>query len=168
MDTPTLIMMALAVVLFLIAWLKGENLHILGFKAGMELLLKVIPRVFFAFIVAGMIQVLLPRAFILKWVGSGSGMKGILVGTIAGALTPGGPFTHFPIIASFYKAGADIAPMVAYLTAWSVLGVHRIIIWEIPLLGNRVTFIRILASIFFPPISGLLAKLISSRIGYFP
>lgn len=162
MDTPTFIMMALAVVLFLIACLKGENSHILGLKAGMELLIKVMPRVFFAFIVAGMIQVLLPKAFILKWVGSDSGMKGILVGTIAGALTPGGPFTHFPIIASFYKAGADIAPMIAYLTAWSVLGVHRIIIWEIPLLGNRVTFIRVLVSMFFPVIAGLLTKLISS------
>jgi len=168
MDTPTLIMMVLAIVLFLIASLKGGNSHILGFKAGMELLLKVMPRVFFAFIVAGMIQVLLPRNFILKWMGSGSGMKGILVGTLAGSLTPGGPSTHFPIVASFYKAGADIAPMVAYLTAWAVLGIHRIVIWEIPFLGNRVTIIRVLSSIFFPLLSGLFAKLISSRICYFP
>ena len=44
----------------------------------------------FAFVMAGMIQVILPKELILKWIGKESGIKGILIDTIAGSLAPGG------------------------------------------------------------------------------
>jgi hypothetical protein len=46
-----------------------------------------------------------------------------------GSVTPGGPMTHFPII------GLGVGPLVFYLTASSLFGLQRIIMWEIPFFG---------------------------------
>ena len=45
--------------------------------------------------------------------------------------------THFPVIASLYKVGVGVGPLVAYLSAWSLFGLQRIIMWEIPFLGRE-------------------------------
>ena len=42
-------------------------------------------------------------------------MRGILIGMTLGSLTPGGPMTHFPIIASLFKVGVGVGPLVSYL-----------------------------------------------------
>ena len=72
-------------------------------------------------------------------------------------LTPGGPFTHFPILASFLAKGATVGPVSAYIAAWSLIGVNRIIVWELPLLGPQITLARVLASLWVPPLVGWLA-----------
>ncbi|MBI3091067.1 MAG: permease [Candidatus Tectomicrobia bacterium] len=160
MWTSTLIISALAAIAAALAYLRNPQLCAEGLRNGGTVLAQAAPRMVPAFILAGMIQVLLPRDFISKWVGSESGFMGILIGTAAGAMTPGGPYTHFPIVASLYGAGADVAPLVAYLTSWSVLGINRIITWEVPILGPRIALIRIVASVLLPFIAGGLAKLL--------
>lgn len=156
-------MLFLAAVVTAVAFFKGGALHIAGLKAAGDLFINVMPKMALAFIVAGMIQVLLPKEFISQWIGKGSGFKGLLIGAAAGTVTPGGPFTHFPIVAALYKAGADIGPIVAYLTAWSALGIHRVIVWELPLLGSKIAVTRFAASLVLPFIAAGLAKFIFAR-----
>ena len=72
------------------------------------------------------------------WMGQGTGLKGIFIGMTLVGVTPGGPMTHFPFMASFGKMGVGVGPLVAYLTAWSLYGLQRIIMWEIPFLGAKV------------------------------
>jgi uncharacterized membrane protein YraQ (UPF0718 family) len=91
--------------------------------------------------------------------GHGSGFRGILVGMTVGGVTPGGPMTHFPIIASFYKMGVGVGPLVAYLTAWSLFGLQRIIMWEIPFLGPKIVAVRFAVSFFFPFLAGWLCEI---------
>ena len=44
------------------------------------------------------------------------GMKGILIASAAGAISPGGPFINFPLVAALYQAGAGVgAPLAGYL-----------------------------------------------------
>ena len=99
---------------------------------------------------AGLIQAIVPQEVIVRWMGHGTGFKGILIGMTLGGVTPGGPMTHFPVIATFYKMGVGIGPLVAYLTAWSLFGLQRIIMWEIPFLGAKVVAIRFAVSFLFP------------------
>ena len=66
--------------------------------------------------------------------------------------------TSFPIVAALYKAGADIAPIAAFIFSWSIVGVHRVIIWEMPLMGPKFAFSRLAAGILFPPVLGLMTK----------
>jgi uncharacterized membrane protein YraQ (UPF0718 family) len=116
---PTIIMGALAIIFLFIGYYKGQGQHVSGIKSALNMTVVILPLLIFSFIVAGMIQVLLPQEVISEWVGAESGIRGIFIGTAAGALVPGGPFVSFPIAAGLLRCGAGIGTMVAFLAAWS-------------------------------------------------
>ncbi|MFC1551970.1 permease [Candidatus Latescibacterota bacterium] len=157
---PTVIMAALALILSYIAFKNGQGQHITGFRSAFQLTLQTLPLLIFAFIVAGMIQTLLPQDLISKWVGNESGMPGIIVGTLAGGLTPGGPYVSLPIVAGLLKSGAGTGTMVAFLTSWSLWAVSRLPM-EVGILGWQFTAIRLCSTLIFPPIAGIIANIIS-------
>ena len=154
---PTIIMGALAAILLFIGYSKGEGQHILGMKSALKMTIEILPLLAFAFIVAGMIQVLLPGQLISKWVGAESGVRGILIGTVAGGLSPGGPFVSLPVALGLLRAGASVGTMVAFLTGWSLWAFSRLPM-EIGILGWKFTAIRLASTFFFPPIAGLIAQ----------
>jgi len=155
---PTIIMGALALILILAGYRGGQGRHITGLKAAANMTIEILPMLIFAFVAAGMIQVLLPRELVSKWVGAESGIKGIFIGTIAGALTPGGPYVSLPLAAGFLRAGAGVGTMVAFITAWSLWAAARLPM-EVGIMGWRFTIIRLACTFFFPPIAGLIAHL---------
>ena len=157
---PTIIMAILALVLTGIGYMKGKGEHVQGLKSAFQMLVEILPLLVFAFIIAGMIKVLLPRDLLNKWVGMESGLKGILIGTVAGGLTPGGPYVSLPVVAGLLKAGASTGTMVAFLTSWSLWAVGRLPM-EFGILGWKFTLLRLACTFFFPPIAGLLALKIS-------
>ena len=159
---PTIIMGVIAVALLYIAYQRGGGEHVVGLKSAGNLLVQILPLLIFAFIVAGMIQVLIPRELIVKWVGVESGLRGILIGSVLGGLMPGGPMTSLPVAAGLLRVGASIGTMVAFLTGWSLLAFTRLPM-EIGIMGWKFALIRLACVFFFPPIAGLIAsKLFSS------
>ncbi|MEE8605538.1 MAG: permease [Candidatus Aminicenantaceae bacterium] len=160
---PTIIMAILATVLLAIGYSRGEGQHIQGLNSGLKMIVEIIPLLLFAFIVAGMIQVLLPQELLAKWIGEESGLKGILIGTLAGGVTPGGPYVSLPVVAGLLKAGAGVGTLVAFLTAWSLWAVARLPM-EIGILGWKFTFVRLACTFFFPPIAGYIAQLAFSGV----
>ncbi|MBI4575242.1 MAG: permease [Planctomycetes bacterium] len=142
----------------------GGPLVLAGLGSAGRLFLSVLPNLALGFLLAGFIQVLVPEDLVARHMGAGSGGRGLLVGTVIGALTPGGPFTHFPILASFLAKGAAVGPVVAYITSWALLGVFRIAIWELPILGPRLVLVRVAASCLLPPLVGLVSGLLHSRL----
>ncbi|MDJ0269685.1 MAG: hypothetical protein NXY59_03885 [Aigarchaeota archaeon] len=111
-----------------------------------------------AFFLASMLAILLPSDIVASYLGRESGMRGILIGTTAGALTPGGPFLIFPILLSLYKAGASVGTLIAYISAWGLIAVHRIFALEIPLMGLPFTATRLAISAAIPIILGLAGQ----------
>ncbi len=163
MLVPTIIMGVLAIVLLFISYQKGGGEHIQGLKITGNLLMEIAPLVVLSFIVAGMIQVLIPQEIISKWVGAESGFRGILIGTVVGSLAPGGPIVSMPIAAGFLRAGASIGTIVAFMTAWSLLGVARMPM-ELGIMGWQFTLIRLASGVFlFPLIAGLIANILFAR-----
>jgi uncharacterized membrane protein YraQ (UPF0718 family) len=160
---PTIIMAVLAILLFSLGYSKGGGEHIQGMKAAWKMTIQILPLLFCAFIVAGMIQTLIPREIIASWVGEESGLRGILIGTISGGLTPGGPYVSLPIVAGLLKAGAGTGTMVAYITSWSLWAVARLPM-DIGILGWKFTFARLACTFFFPPIAGLIAQFLFPNI----
>jgi len=157
MLVPTAVMGALAIALLLIGYYRGQGQHIVGVKSALNMTIEILPLLAFAFIVAGMVQVLLPRELLSKWVGVESGMRGIVIGAIAGGLSPGGPFVNLPLAAALLRSGASVGTMVAFLTGWSLWAVSRLPM-EVGILGWKFTLIRIASTCFFPPIAGLVAQ----------
>lgn len=153
----TLIMAALAAILLSIGYFRGQDQHLQGLKAAGQMTLEILPLVVFAFIVAGMAQALVPQGQVSKWIGSEAGFRGVLIGSLAGMLTPGGPFVSMPLAAGFLRAGAGLGTMVAFMVSWSLWGIHRLPL-EIGILGWRFTAIRLVSTLIFPPLAGIIAS----------
>jgi uncharacterized membrane protein YraQ (UPF0718 family) len=160
---PTVVMFVIALVLFIIASVQGEGKNAAGLKSAWNMTLQIIPLLIFAFIIAGFAETLLPKDLISRWVGHESGIRGILVGTLAGALTPGGPYVSLPIAAGLLKTGASIPTMVTFVTGWSLLAVARLPL-DVGIMGWRFTLIHRLSVLVFAPLAGLLASLIIKLI----
>jgi uncharacterized membrane protein YraQ (UPF0718 family) len=160
MDTSTIVMLVAAVITLMVVHWRSPEAAGKGLGAAGE----ITPRMLAAFTIAGLIQAVVPQEVIVKWMGHGSGMRGILIGMTLGSVTPGGPMTHFPIVASLFKVGVGIGPLVSYLTAWSLFGLQRIIMWEIPFLGPKVVAIRVAVSLFFPLLAGWMCELVWEKL----
>lgn len=124
------------------------------------MVLKTIPRIVAAMLVAGMIWVMLPRDRLTKMIGSESGMKGLVIAAIAGIVTPGGPSAAFSLLAVLGGAGADRGALVAYIASWSMLGFQRIIVWDVPMMGAEFSLTRFLISLPLPIVAGLIARML--------
>ena len=115
-----------------------------------------IPRVFVGLVGAGFMAELLPVNRIEAWFGESAGLGGVLLASAVGMATPGGPFVAFAIGAAALKAGAAWAPLMAFITAWSVMNLNRAIAYELPLMGRHFLLIRSVASLPVPLILGIL------------
>ena len=144
-------------VLFIIATVNGGGANVAGLKSALRMLLDILPLLIFAFIRGGLVQAMLPKDLLSRWVGVESGFRGILIGTIAGSITPGGPYVSFPIVAALMQSGAGVGTMVAFVTSWSLWAVARLPM-EIGILGWRFTVVRLISVFVFPPIAGVMAS----------
>jgi len=69
------------------------------------------------------------------------------------------PTLVLPLLVVLANSGMALGPLVAYMTAWSLFGLQRIIAWEAPFMGWRFVMIRATASLAFPVVAGCLVKL---------
>jgi len=153
---PTIIMGLLAIILLFFGYSRGNGEHLIGLESAFAMFIQILPLLIFAFVIAGMVPILLPKEMLSKWIGTESGFRGILVGSLAGGLAPGGPYVSLPIVAGLLKSGAGVGTMVAFLTGWSIWAVGRLPM-EIAILGWKFTLIRVISTIVFPPIAGIIA-----------
>ncbi|MBI1979577.1 MAG: permease [Elusimicrobia bacterium] len=152
----------IVLVLSWVAHRHDPSLMIVGWKQGMGLLLKIFPILILAFAISGLVQTLVPKEAIARWLGKESGWKGIWLGCLVGAMTPGGPYTSFPIVAALHQAGAGLGTLVAYVTAWSLWAVARLPI-ESALISPKFMVFRLLSSLLFPPLAGGIAHIFFSK-----
>ena len=133
-----------------------------GMRRAGEHALTVLPRMIFALLAAGFIVELIPTEIIITYLGKDAGFKAILIGSVTGLIVPSGPVIAFAIAAAFAGEGASVPALVAFITGWSVFAAHRIVIFEIPLLGVHWVRMRMLTAIPLPLIAGALAMLVSA------
>lgn len=159
-DGALLLILGILGLLAAIAFARGGSPLLLeGLGRGASLLLQFALLLVVSFLAAGLAEVLLPREWIAGALGADSGLRGILLAAAAGSLTPAGPFTAMPIAAVLMRSGAAPGPLVAYVTGWSLLALHRLIAWEVPILGARFAAFRFAISLVLPVLAGLLARL---------
>ena len=117
-----------------------------------------LPKVLAGCFIGAFVTLLLPRETIAKWVGADSGIWGILVATVAGAILPGGPMTIYPVAGAFLAAGADAGAACAFVISWTLIGYTRAIVWELPFFGLDFVVWRVLFSLPLPILAGLAAR----------
>jgi uncharacterized membrane protein YraQ (UPF0718 family) len=155
----TLVVMGLALIaLALLAHAKGGT-ELLGraLASGGWMLLRYAPVIAVSFLAAGFAEVLISRDWVRDTLGRESGWRGLAIACGAGAITPAGPFVSMPVAMVMLRSGATSGPVVAYLTAWSLLSLHRLVAWEIPILGGPFATLRYVVSLALPLLAGIAA-----------
>jgi uncharacterized membrane protein YraQ (UPF0718 family) len=118
-----------------------------------------------ALVAAGFIGQLVPQSLVAGSIGAETGFQGILLASVIGCFLPGGPTVTFPLALVFWHAGAGAAQMVALLTAWSIFAFHRLLAFELPIMGWRFMAIRLLSSWALPVLAGVMAGAAMNLIG---
>jgi uncharacterized membrane protein YraQ (UPF0718 family) len=119
---------------------------------------EMLPKVLAGCLIGAFLTLLLPREMVARWVGGESGLLGLVIATLVGAILPGGPITIFPIASAFIVVGADIGATVAFVTSWTLLGYTRALVWELPFFGPDFVLWRIIVAAPLPIVAGLLAR----------
>jgi hypothetical protein len=136
--------------LALIAATRGRALLNEGARDGAMEFLLLLPRIGVGVIGSGFVAEALPNDWVGPWLGPESGFLGVAIATIGGALTPGGPVVGFSLGAAALKSGAGAPQVIAYSTAWALYAIHRLIIWEVPMMPARVVWLRATVSLPLP------------------
>ncbi|MEJ2287874.1 MAG: permease [Deinococcales bacterium] len=156
----TIGLFAAGVVLAVVAYLEGGWARVLAGLSGTgHLLIAVAVLIVAAFVLAGLIQVMISKEAVTRWLGEGSGWRGLLIGGLAGALVPGGPYVYYPIAVAFLKSGASIGTIITFVVAKNLWTLSRLPI-EVALLGLHLTWVRYVVTLLFPLVAGALAEVL--------
>jgi uncharacterized membrane protein YraQ (UPF0718 family) len=166
-DWSTAVIAGLVLTAAITVYLRDGGARVLAILTDdFGLFFEMMPKVLAGCLIGVFVMLLLPREVVARWVGAESGVTGILVATMAGAILPGGPFTIYPVAGAFLAVGADAGAVVAFVTSWSLLGYARALVWELPFFGVDFVGWRVLAAIPLPVIAGLLARTAVRRFGF--
>ena len=121
-------------------------------------MLLVIPPVF---ILLGLLDVWVPRETMIKYMGEGSGFKGIILSILIGSAAAGPLYGAFPVATVFMKKGVKFSNILIFIGAWSTTKIPMLL-FEIAALGTKFAITRLLIDIpGIIIIAYILSKLIS-------
>jgi len=159
MDTSMIFLIALVGAAIILSLFRGGWPMIIdGLRKGGKTLQSMWWRVLAGILLAGFIQILIPKALIAEWIGPASGLTGIFIGTFVGMILTGGAFVIIPVIASIYGAGAAAGPIIALLAAANMTRIQGLLVMEIPFFGARIALTRFIICLFFPPLIGVVGS----------
>jgi len=159
-NTTFVVLLAMLLAVAGFAYYKSPMLAWEGLSGGTRLFFEILPNIIIGFLLGGLVQVLLPQHLVAHYAGEDSGIRGLLIATGVGAITPGGPFVQFPLVASLWRAGTGVGPITAYIVSWALLGFQRIMVYEGPILGWRYVWARVAASVLAPTVVGYFTAVI--------
>ena len=168
MNIVMIVIYTLPVMLGIYAWSRGDDSFKKGLSRGLEQFIIIVPRMICALIAAEFMAMLIPAEVISQFLGDEAGLIAVLIGSLTGMIVPSGPVISFSIAATMYNAGASVPAVIAFLTAWSIFSAHRILIYEIPLVGMSFFRIRVVSVLALPILAGTFTLLSTKMASLFP
>jgi uncharacterized membrane protein YraQ (UPF0718 family) len=156
-----------AVLMYATAFAFNPQTVVEGLKISVKTLtdpnIGLIPLIISATLIAGLAQAVVPKEVLSSFLGEEAGLKGIGLGSLLGIVIPGSPYAIFPLVGGLYKGGAGVGTIIAFVSAWSLVSLSRIPT-EIPFLGTKIVAVRIIVSLIFPIVLGILGQVAFSQI----
>lgn len=121
---------------------------------------EVIPALAAGFLISGIVHELIPEDAVLKYLGS-KGLLPIVASTFIGTLLPVCCWGSLPIAISFYKKGASLGPILAFLVATPATSVSALLV-AYSVLGMGFTIYIFFAVI----IMGVVVGLVGNSLAY--
>ncbi|MFV0465250.1 MAG: permease [Lachnospiraceae bacterium] len=149
----------LAALTFLILFQRDLGLKTLRITGNsVKEMLFVIPPVF---LLLGLLDVWVPRETMIRYMGEGSGIKGVFLAIFLGSAAAGPLYGAFPIAAVFMKKGVKFMNILIFIGAWSTTKIPMFL-FEIASLGSTFAITRLIIDLpGIILIAFLLSKMVS-------
>lgn len=118
--------------------MKAVNTTLFSLK---EMLL-ILPPIF---VLLGLLDVWVPRETMIKYLGEGSGVKGMLISIFIGSAAAGPLYGAFPVALVLMKKGAKFSNVLLFIGAWSTTKIPMLL-FEMSSLGIKFTLTRLAVS----------------------
>lgn len=98
------------------------------------------------FVLLGLLDVWVPRETVMRYIGPGSGARGVSLSILLGAAAAGPLYGAFPIAETMARKGARYLNVLVFLGAWSTLKIPMFL-FELSALGPRFAVTRWIVSL---------------------
>lgn len=132
----------LSSIVFLVNYKVGLKAVNVSFYSIKEMTL-IIPPIF---VLLGLLDMWVPRETMIKYMGEGSGLKGIFLAFFLGSAAAGPLYAAFPIAAVFMKKGVKFSNILIFIGAWSTTKIPMFL-FELSSLGIKFALTRLLVDI---------------------
>ncbi len=113
-------------------------------------------------VLMGLFAVWVRRETVVRWLGEGSGFKGMLISVLLGALPTGPLYVAFPLASMLIKKGARVANVLLFLCAWACIKLPMELV-ELQFLGWRLTLARLALTVMFIIPACLIGEVLYNR-----
>ena len=114
-------------------------------------------------ILMGLFAVWVDRRIVVRYLGEGSGTRGLFLAIVLGALPTGPLYIAFPLAAMLLKKGARVANVVLFLSAWACIKLPQELM-ELQFLGWKFMLLRLGLTVAVLIPMALVIELIYGRV----
>lgn len=111
-------------------------------------------------ILMGLFVVWVSKEIVIKHLGERSGIKGMLIAFVLGALPTGPLYVAFPLVFGLKQKGASISNIVIFLSAWACIKLPQEMV-ELQFLGWKFMVTRLVLTIIFVTIMGIIVEILT-------
>ncbi len=141
MNITVLIINSIALAGLLLAFVKNKEKAFASLKIALKSFFKMLPMVFIIIIFIGLLLGFVPPEQISRFVGEQSGIGGVFLIGLVGALMHIPALLSFPLAASMLESGASITAITAFITTLTMIGMITLPL-EIKILGKKMALLR--------------------------
>ncbi len=132
---------ALALICLIFALVKDKKRTVQALRIAVKSLIDILLMVFVIIIFIGLMLGLVPPGEISRFIGEQTGLRGILLVGVLGAVMHIPSLFSFPLAASLLEKGASIGAVAAFITTLTMIGVVTLPL-EMKELGKEMAFLR--------------------------
>lgn len=122
MDIFTIVLWIITIILFIVSVTKDKNKTFDSIKMSSGLMKSMIGEIIGILFLIGLILTFIPPDKIKQYLGGSNILISTFISAILGSITLIPAFVAFPLVGSIVKAGANIVPIVAFLTTLTMVG----------------------------------------------
>lgn len=123
MDIFTIILWIITSTLFIISIVKDKKKTFSSLKMSSGMMKNIMGEIVAILFLIGLLLTFIPPSTIKEYMGQSNIALSTFISALIGSITLIPAFVAFPLIGSLLKAGANIVPMVAFLTTLTMVGV---------------------------------------------
>ncbi|KXL53537.1 putative permease [Anaerotignum neopropionicum] len=155
----TYIFYGIAMVFLTISFRKDKGKTRIALKKAWKSFENLLPQLFSVLLIVGLMLSVMNADVISKIIGGDSGLVGVAIAAVVGAITLIPPYVAFPTAAMLLQNGAGYMQIGTFVSALMMVGIATMPV-EIKYFGKKMTILRNVCAFIFSFFVGFIIKLV--------